>query len=179
MLENLMLNLWRRFSCLVLISTKNSSTFERPNRQTLPWKDRRGRYKVNRITRLLFVSLVPIVPPKQTPATSCQTHTKGSTLQSISAKFHSWTYVHEAYRGTYKQLHTLIMLKCSEENVLPYNPATALTNLENANWLLFCFFQLNSIASICTGTRTCTHTRRHKRTRSRRRPLQPHRPPPP
>lgn len=59
---------------------------------------------------------------------------KGQHGPGYLCQFRSWMYVHEPYTGTYKQLHTLIMLlKCSEENVLPYNPATALTNLENAN----------------------------------------------
>lgn len=61
------------------------------------------------------------------------------------------------YRGTYKQLHTLIMLlKCSKDNVLPYNAATALTKIQRMQ--IDYFFQLNCIASICTGTQTCTHT---------------------
>lgn len=71
------LKLHRGFLWVVLISTgsyqhgQNSSTFESPRQAgTLigcnlpPWKDRWGRYKVNRITRNLFVSLVPIFPPK-------------------------------------------------------------------------------------------------------------------
>lgn len=67
----------------------------------------------------------------------------------------------------HEQFHAPITLsQCSVENVLPNNRATALTNLENANLLLF---QLNCIASISAQahrhvlrhTDTSTHSR-HK-----------------
>lgn len=108
-------------------------------------------YKIHIITRRQFSSHV------------LSPHTPITTQHHYVRHIHcsAWTNhpslpILEVFGGAHK--HTLMLSKCSEENVLTYSPATALTNLENADWLLF---QLNCIASICTGTQTCTQTHRH------------------
>lgn len=65
-----------------------------------PWRVGGQWCRVNRTTRYIFVSLVPIFFfPKQTDPSNIMSDTyKGQHGPVYLCQFHSWTYIHEAYR---------------------------------------------------------------------------------